>query len=114
ADQLRHRRGQRFQRSLRRGAGGNLFRRGGKLFLHRTHGGTEPILRQLAANATLESGATILRRGVETIVPGLVRCPARAPCAAPHFAHLGGNDEGGLRPAASLPPAFHFPPSPPN
>ena len=31
ADHLRHRHGQRFERSLRRGAGGNFFRRGGNV-----------------------------------------------------------------------------------
>src|SRR5262249_33153218 len=98
----------RFERSLRCGAGRDLFRCCGKLLLDRTHSGGEPVFRQLAANTALEFGAASRRLSVETIIPGLVRGLARKSCAAPHLTHLGGNGEGVLRPTESFPRAPDF------
>src|SRR5207245_11601226 len=99
---------QRLKRRRRCGARRDLFRRCGKLLLHRTHGGGELIAWQLAADAALEFGAAGRRRGLDTLVPGLVRGLARKRCAAPHLAHLRRNGESALRPTESLPRAADF------
>src|SRR4051812_42952304 len=92
ADHLRHGCREWFKRAFRGAAGGDLFRRGGKLLLHAAHGSGEFFLQQFTTQTALELGTLLGSERCESLRPGLpLRLAALAnamPCIARVSRHL--------------------------